>query len=205
MRNTPSLPTRTPRFGDAACAHYPCRHPARRQCAGGRRGQRRECSLPPALSDGTSRAAAPLPKARHHAARLHRRSRLTATKGVRTLASLPLLGLATVVLLLAAILSKRVSPLVALVCFPVAASLAAGFGLQTGHFILSGVQSIAPVIGMFVFRHPFFRDHDRCRNAGTAGGVAAARRGQPPVAHRSRQRATWVAGASRWLGEPWCF
>jgi CitMHS family citrate-Mg2+:H+ or citrate-Ca2+:H+ symporter len=72
------------------------------------------------------------------------------------LASLPLLGLATVVLLLAAILSKRVSPLVALVCFPVAASLAAGFGLQTGHFILSGVQSIAPVIGMFVFAILFF-------------------------------------------------
>lgn len=72
------------------------------------------------------------------------------------MASLPLLGLATVVLLLAAILSKRVSPLVALVCFPVAASLAAGFGLQTGHFILSGVQSIAPVIGMFVFAILFF-------------------------------------------------
>jgi citrate-Mg2+:H+ or citrate-Ca2+:H+ symporter, CitMHS family len=72
------------------------------------------------------------------------------------LASLPFLGLATVVLLLAAILSKRVSPVVALVCFPVAASLAGGFGLQTGHFILSGVQSIAPVIGMFVFAILFF-------------------------------------------------
>jgi citrate-Mg2+:H+ or citrate-Ca2+:H+ symporter, CitMHS family len=72
------------------------------------------------------------------------------------LASLPFLGLTTVILLLAAILSKRVSPLVALVCFPVAASLLAGFGLQTGHFILSGVQSIAPVIGMFVFAILFF-------------------------------------------------
>src|SRR5579871_4750235 len=39
---------------------------------------------------------------------------------------LPFLGLATVLLLLAAILSKRVSPLVALVCFPVAAALLGG-------------------------------------------------------------------------------
>src|ERR1700746_3637897 len=69
---------------------------------------------------------------------------------------LAVLGLATVLLLLAAILSKRVSPLAALVCFPVAASLAGGFGLKTGHFILSGVQAISPVIGMFVFAILFF-------------------------------------------------
>ncbi len=69
---------------------------------------------------------------------------------------LAVLGLATVLLLLAAILSKRVSPLAALVCFPVAASLLGGFGLKTGHFILSGVQAISPVIGMFVFAILFF-------------------------------------------------
>jgi len=69
---------------------------------------------------------------------------------------LPWLGLVTVLLLLAAILSKRVSPLAALVCFPVAASLAAGFGLETGRFILNGIQAIAPVIGMFVFAILFF-------------------------------------------------
>ena len=69
---------------------------------------------------------------------------------------LALLGIATVLLLLLAILSKRVSPLVALVCFPVAASLVAGFGLQTGHFILNGIQGIAGVIGMFVFAILFF-------------------------------------------------
>lgn len=67
-----------------------------------------------------------------------------------------LLGLATVLTLLAAIMSKRVSPLVALVCVPVAASLVAGFGLHTGHFILQGIESIAPVIGMFVFAILFF-------------------------------------------------
>lgn len=69
---------------------------------------------------------------------------------------LPLLGLGTVLLLLAAILSKRVSPLAALVCFPVAASLIAGFGLKTGHFILNGIEGIAPVVGMFVFAILFF-------------------------------------------------
>jgi CitMHS family citrate-Mg2+:H+ or citrate-Ca2+:H+ symporter len=69
---------------------------------------------------------------------------------------LAFLGIATVLLLLAAILSKRVSPLVALVCFPVAASLVGGFGLQTGHFILTGIQGIAGVIGMFVFAILFF-------------------------------------------------
>jgi CitMHS family citrate-Mg2+:H+ or citrate-Ca2+:H+ symporter len=69
---------------------------------------------------------------------------------------LPLLGLLTILAVLAAILSKRASPLVALVCIPVAASLIAGFGLDTGHFMLAGIQSISSVIGMFVFAILFF-------------------------------------------------
>lgn len=69
---------------------------------------------------------------------------------------LPLLGLITIFALLAAILSKRVSPLVALVAFPVAASLIAGFGLETGRFMLSGIEGISGVIGMFVFAILFF-------------------------------------------------
>ena len=69
---------------------------------------------------------------------------------------LALLGLLTILGLLAAILSKRVTPLVALVVFPVAGSLLAGFGLRTGHFMLQGIQSIAGVIGMFVFAILFF-------------------------------------------------
>lgn len=69
---------------------------------------------------------------------------------------LALLGLFTIVALLASILSKRVSPLVALVCFPVAASAIAGFGLETGRFALSGIQGISGVIGMFVFAILFF-------------------------------------------------
>jgi len=69
---------------------------------------------------------------------------------------LPILGLVTVLALQAAILSKKVSPLVALVVFPVAASLVAGFGLETGRCILSGIQNISGVIGMFVFAILFF-------------------------------------------------
>ncbi|MGA3136702.1 MAG: citrate:proton symporter [Terracidiphilus sp.] len=70
--------------------------------------------------------------------------------------TLALLGLITIVVLLAAILSKRVSPLGALLVIPVLASLAGGFGLKTGGYIVSGIQSIAPVIGMFVFAILYF-------------------------------------------------
>ncbi len=70
--------------------------------------------------------------------------------------TLALLGLATIVALQAAILSKRVSPMAALAGIPVLAAIAAGFGLQTGHFIIAGVQNISPVIGMFVFAILFF-------------------------------------------------
>ncbi|WP_118183572.1 CitMHS family transporter [Paraburkholderia phosphatilytica] len=69
---------------------------------------------------------------------------------------LPLLGLATIVVLLAAILSKRMSPLVALIVVPVAASLVGGFGLHTGKFVIDGLKSLAPVVGMFVFAILYF-------------------------------------------------
>lgn len=69
---------------------------------------------------------------------------------------LALLGFLTVFGLLVAILSKRVTPLVALIVFPVAAALVGGFGLKTGKFMLAGMQGIAGVIGMFVFAILFF-------------------------------------------------
>src|SRR5262245_18297782 len=69
---------------------------------------------------------------------------------------LALLGLSTIVVLLAAIVSKRVSPLVALIVVPVAAALLAGFGRDTGKFVLSGLQAMAPVVAMFVFAILFF-------------------------------------------------
>src|SRR4051812_20937050 len=69
---------------------------------------------------------------------------------------LALLGLLTVVTLLAAIVSRRASPLVALIVVPVVAALAGGFGLGTARFIVSGIQQIAPVAAMFVFAILYF-------------------------------------------------
>jgi citrate-Mg2+:H+ or citrate-Ca2+:H+ symporter, CitMHS family len=69
---------------------------------------------------------------------------------------LALLGLATVLVLLALILSRRVSPLVALIVVPTLAALAGGFGLQTGAFILGGLQQTASVAAMFIFAIFYF-------------------------------------------------
>jgi len=69
---------------------------------------------------------------------------------------LALLGVATIVVLLAAIMSGRVTPLVALIVVPVVASFAGGFGLATGKFVTTGVQNLAPVVAMFVFAILFF-------------------------------------------------
>lgn len=69
---------------------------------------------------------------------------------------LAMIGLITIVVLLAAIISKRMTPLAALILVPIAASLAAGFGWNTGKFIVSGIQSIAPMVAMFIFAILFF-------------------------------------------------
>ena len=61
------------------------------------------------------------------------------------------IGATAIVALFGLIITKRLSPLVALIVVPVAASLAAGFGLSTGKFIVHGVQNIGPIAGMFVF------------------------------------------------------
>jgi CitMHS family citrate-Mg2+:H+ or citrate-Ca2+:H+ symporter len=66
------------------------------------------------------------------------------------------LGLLTVIALLAAIISKKMSPLVALILIPVIAALAGGFGLKTGAFIVKGIQNIAPVAAMFIFAILYF-------------------------------------------------
>ena len=59
-------------------------------------------------------------------------------------------------MLLALILSRRVSPLVALIAVPTLAALAGGFGLQTGAFILAGLQQTASVAAMFIFAIFYF-------------------------------------------------
>jgi CitMHS family citrate-Mg2+:H+ or citrate-Ca2+:H+ symporter len=69
---------------------------------------------------------------------------------------LALLGFITIVVLLVAILTKKMSPLVALIAIPIVAALIGGFGFGTSKFILAGIASIAPVAGMFVFAILFF-------------------------------------------------
>jgi citrate-Mg2+:H+ or citrate-Ca2+:H+ symporter, CitMHS family len=69
---------------------------------------------------------------------------------------LAVLGALTILVLMAAILSKRISPVVALISIPVLASLCAGFGMRTGKFMLAGIETISGVIGMFVFAILFF-------------------------------------------------
>ena len=69
---------------------------------------------------------------------------------------LALLGFITIVVLLAAILTKKMSPLVALIAIPILAALIGGFGMETSKFIVAGITGIAPVAGMFVFAILFF-------------------------------------------------
>ena len=66
------------------------------------------------------------------------------------------IGLLAIVSLFLLIMTKRLSPLVALILVPVVASLLAGFGLQTSGFVLTGIKNIAPVAGMFIFAIIFF-------------------------------------------------
>lgn len=69
---------------------------------------------------------------------------------------LALLGLGTIVALLAVIMTKRMSPLVALIAMPILAALLGGFGLQTTKFIVAGLRDVAPVAAMFIFAILYF-------------------------------------------------
>src|SRR5580698_2149228 len=69
---------------------------------------------------------------------------------------LAIIGLVSVVTLTTLILTRRMSPLAALIVVPIVAALMGGFGLQTTTFIVKGIQSVAPVVGMFIFAIVFF-------------------------------------------------
>ena len=69
---------------------------------------------------------------------------------------LALLGLTTVVVLLAMIILKRMSPLVALILIPIIASLTGASGSTPANLLLTALKSLAPVVGMFVFAILFF-------------------------------------------------
>jgi CitMHS family citrate-Mg2+:H+ or citrate-Ca2+:H+ symporter len=66
------------------------------------------------------------------------------------------IGAATIAALLVAVLSKRVSPLIALIAAPIAAALLAGFGRETFGFAVDGMKSVAPLVAMNVFAIIFF-------------------------------------------------
>lgn len=69
---------------------------------------------------------------------------------------LALCGFATIVAVLIAIMSKRLSPLVALIALPALAALALGQASSLPAYMLQGIQAIAPVAVMFMFAILFF-------------------------------------------------
>jgi CitMHS family citrate-Mg2+:H+ or citrate-Ca2+:H+ symporter len=69
---------------------------------------------------------------------------------------LALTGLATILLVLAAIMTKRLSPLVALVVIPLAAALLLGQWAETGSYMADGIITVAPLAAMFLFAILFF-------------------------------------------------
>lgn len=66
------------------------------------------------------------------------------------------LGFITIIVLLAVIMMKKMSPLVALISVPVITALIGGHGLNIGKYINDGVKSIAPTGTMFIFAILFF-------------------------------------------------
>jgi len=66
------------------------------------------------------------------------------------------LGVGTIVLLLALILFRVTSVLVALTLVPIAAGLAGGFGREVGTFALDGIRGVVPVASLFAFAVLYF-------------------------------------------------
>lgn len=69
---------------------------------------------------------------------------------------LALIGVLTIATLLFFIMSKRMSPLVALIVIPVIGVLAAGCGTDTAKYVVEGITKLAPMAAMFVFAIAFF-------------------------------------------------
>lgn len=69
---------------------------------------------------------------------------------------LALLGLAMVVVFTYMIMSKRMSPIVALTFVPIVFAIAGGFGDSTGKMILDGLKMVAPSAALLLFAILFF-------------------------------------------------
>lgn len=65
-------------------------------------------------------------------------------------------GLLTICLVIGAIISKRLSAMVALIAIPLIAALIMGFGLEINDFVAQGLIKVAPVAVMFIFAILFF-------------------------------------------------
>jgi CitMHS family citrate-Mg2+:H+ or citrate-Ca2+:H+ symporter len=66
------------------------------------------------------------------------------------------LGFLSVILLLIAVMTKKLTPTVALIAVPTVMALIGGFGFEVGAFITSGIKTIAPTGVMFIFAILFF-------------------------------------------------
>jgi len=66
------------------------------------------------------------------------------------------LGILTVVTLLALILFRVTSVLVALTLVPIVAALAGGFGTQTGAFAMEGIRGVTPIAALLAFAVVYF-------------------------------------------------
>jgi CitMHS family citrate-Mg2+:H+ or citrate-Ca2+:H+ symporter len=69
---------------------------------------------------------------------------------------LAILGLITVLLLLVLVMTKKATPVVALIAVPTITALIAGAGLNVGTYITNGIKAIAPTGVMFIFAILFF-------------------------------------------------
>lgn len=68
-----------------------------------------------------------------------------------------LLGVLTTVVMLAAIMSRRLSPMVALIVLPIVGALIGGADLaEISRAIVQGLRGLAPIVGMFVFAILYF-------------------------------------------------
>ena len=70
--------------------------------------------------------------------------------------SLALAGLLTILVMLALIMTKRLSAMVALIVVPMAGALLMGFGFDVGKFMVDGIKGVAPIAVMFIFAIIFF-------------------------------------------------
>lgn len=70
---------------------------------------------------------------------------------------LSIIGLITIIVIVALLMSGRVTPIVALVLVPIVGAFTAGFNfIEIGDFFTNGVQSVISVVVMFIFAILFF-------------------------------------------------